>query len=110
METTINGRRIMEIKLHGKALVANQKTAAGKNVVMICGCFSTDSDELIEILGDEFNLAIMKLTLNESAIMTEDESITGSPEDFLQFMDTHDWRKVAREGIRTKSIDFVRGF
>jgi hypothetical protein len=94
------------MKLQGKALIAKKRTEAGKDVIMLCGCFSTDSKELKNILGDEFNLAIMKMTIDESAIHPEDEQITGSPEDFLEHMETMDWKKVVKDGTRTMNLDF----
>ena len=69
---------------------------------MVCGCFTTDSQQLKELLGENFNLGICKLVLEECAIQKVDEEVVGSPEDFLEHMDSHDWMNVARNGKRLK--------
>ena len=93
------------MKLLGKALIANKNTSEGKPVIMLCGVFNADeAPELKELIGDEFNIALLEIHVKDIATIVPRDDVVGSPEDFLRGADKYDWKYVIKEGKRLKGI------
>ena len=87
------------MKLLGKTMMSVHKSEGNDEVIAITGIFVA-TDQLREILGDRFNLAILEIDIKDIAIMPKPIEPDRECPDFLSRVDQFDWQKVLLNGIR----------